>query len=169
MEEQTSVRLKLPLAGYGQPNGKTCWYACYAMMYAWKGWSVSTLNERIAGTKIPRDRGLRQEEYGPMATAVLMTGVSVGAVKSWDIRTVIYRLSTWGPLFCCTTKFDGHAMVLLGADAVLNQVEVANPYNIVDYEASRGGSWTDAACEYYKLADWHAIIQPVPFAIQAFR
>lgn len=159
-----AVTLKVPMDGYGQPNTKTCWYACYAMMYAWKGLTTSSLNEKLEAIGIPRTRGLVDTEYRKVAFAVGMDGVSYTAAKSWDLETVIHRLTCWGPIFCCTTKFQGHAMVLYGVDPGLNRLALADPYS-----HGTDGIWTNAHSEFWPLSTWQSMIQPVRLSLQVFK
>ena len=159
-----SVKLSLPMIGYGQPNTKTCWFACYAMMYGWNKKTVDDLKKKLtdAGYDLSKllSRGLDQDEYGKLCHAVGMAEVLRVAAQAWSMGDVLHRLSVWGPIFVASTKCAGHAMVLYGADSKTGNLTLADPYTT--------GEYTDAHNEYYTLDGFRKIIQPVDFALQVF-
>lgn len=162
MAEQ--IKLRVPLDGSGQPNTKTCWFACYCMMYVATNKTVDDLRSRLSGEGYDLSkllsRGLDQDEYGKVCHAANLRDVLRAGAMAWTMGDVIHRLGVWGPIFVATTKFNGHAMVLYGADAKLERLTVADPYT--------QGAFTDAHNEYYTLDGFKKIIQPVPYALQVF-
>ena len=152
--------------GYGQPNSKACWYACYAMMYAWNKKSVSELDQNLtnAGYKLSevKNRGLTDNEYGKVAHAVGTRDVQRIAALNWSLDDVADRLQRWGPIFLCTMVLGGgHAMLLYGVDIKLGNLMVADPYSV-------GGELGSAHDEYFTLQKFRGTIQPVDYALQVF-
>lgn len=163
-DEVTSIKLPLATSGYGQPNTKTCWYACYAMMYGWKRKSIDELRQNLsgAGYDLGRllSRGLDQDEYGKVCHAAGLRDVLRVGALAWTLGDVAHRLSVWGPIYVASTKYNGHAMVLYGVDGKLGNLIMADPYTT--------GEYSDAHNEYYTLDGFKQIIQPVPYALQVF-
>jgi hypothetical protein len=161
---QDKYILSLPMEGYGQPNSKTCWYACYAMMYAWKKRNVSELDQNLsnAGYKLSeiKSRGLEDSEYGKVAHAVGTRDVLRISALNWSLDDVVDRLQRWGPIFLCTMELGGgHAMLLYGVDLKLGNLIVADPY-------TTGADFTSAHNEYFSLEKFRGTIQPVDYALQ---
>jgi Papain-like cysteine protease AvrRpt2 len=158
--------LSLPMQGNSQPNSKTCWYACYAMMYAWKGIGAAELDRSLsaAGYQLSdiKNRGLKEEEYGKVAHAVGTRDVLRISAINWSIEDIVDRLQRWGPIFLCTMELGGgHAMVLYGVDLKLNNLIIADPYSV-------GGDYGSAHNEFFSLKKFQGTIQPVEYAIQVF-
>lgn len=156
----------LPMQGFAQPNAVTCWYACYAMMYAWKKMEVSELDQSLvsAGYKLSeiKNRGLDDREYGKVAHAVGTRDILRTSAMNWSLDDVIDRLKRWGPIFLCTRELGGgHAMVLYGVDSQLGNLLIADPYSV-------GGEYGSAHTEYFSIKKFRETVQPVEFAIQAF-
>lgn len=157
-----AVELFLPMDGYGQPNTKTCWFACYAMMYAWKKKTVVELKQKLTdkGYDLSRllSRGLDQHEYGKICHAAGLSDLLRVQVLSWSMGDLIHRLSFLGPIYVATTKYAGHAMVVYAASGKTGTLKLADPYT--------RGEFTDAHTEYYTLDGFKEIVQPIGFALQ---
>lgn len=165
MSEEKYV-LPLPMQGFVQPNTVTCWYACYAMMYAWKKIDVAKLDENLvaAGYELSdiKNRGLQDYEYGKVAHAVGTRDVLRVSAANWSLDDVIDRLKRWGPIFLCTKeRGGGHAMVLYGVDSMFSRLIVADPY-------STGSDYGSAHTEWFELQQFKDTIQPVEYALQVF-
>jgi hypothetical protein len=162
----------LPLDGYGQATRFICWYACYKMMYIWKGLTSYQLNKNLtdAGYDLQElsGRGLVPDEYGKICHAVGLVEVQTAAAAYWSISDVIFRLKRWGPIWVATDKFNGHAMVLYGAQThrVADDkpgVTLADPYSPV----TEGGP-ANAHNEYSSLDGFKQMIQPWNYSLQVF-
>lgn len=158
--------LPLPMQGFAQPNAVSCWYACYAMMYAWKNKSVSELDQKLtaAGYNLSgiKNRGLKEDEYRKVARAVGTRDVLRVSALNWSLEDIVDRLQRWGPIFLCTLENGGgHAMVLYGVDVKMNNLIVADPY-------PNSGGYGSAHNEYFKLNKFRGTIQPVEYALQVF-
>lgn len=163
---QDIFTVPLPMEGYSQPNSKTCWYACYAMMYAWNNKTVAELDQNLVKVGYDlseiKNRGLEDYEYGKVAHAVGTRDVLRISALNWTIDDVIHRLKRWGPIFMCTMELGGgHAMVLYGVDIKLSNLLVADPY-------STGAEYGSAHKEYFSLTKFRGTIQPVDYALQVF-
>ncbi len=162
---QEKFVLPLPKQGFSQPNTATCWYACYAMMYAWKNKSIAELDQRLsnAGYNLAdiKNRGLKDGEYRRVAYAVGTRDVLYTSVLNWSLEDIIDRLQRWGPIFLCTQELGGHALVLYGANTKLKNLIAADPNSI-------GGDYGSAHDEYFTLSRFRGTIQPVSYAIQVF-
>ena len=163
---QDKYVLPLPMQGFAQPNSATCWYACYAMMYAWKNKSTSELDQKLsaAGYNLSdiKNRGLKDDEYRKVAYAVGTRDVHRMSALNWSLEDIIDRLQPWGPIFLCTLELGGgHAMVLYGVDPKMNNLIIADPYSV-------GGDYGSAHKEYFTLNRYKSTIQPVDYALQVF-
>ena len=163
---QDKFVLPLPTQGFAQPNSASCWYACYAMMYAWKNKSVAELDQKLSSAgydlgKI-KNRGLKDDEYRKVAYAVGTREVLRISALNWSLEDIVDRLQRWRPIFLCTLELGGgHAMVLYGADTKLNNLIVADPYSV-------GADFGSAHNEYFTLNKFRGTIQPVDYALQVF-
>lgn len=158
--------LPLEKEGFGQPNNKTCWYACYAMMYVWKNMSVAQLDSNLvkAGYNLSeiKNRGLEDYEYQKVARAVGTKEVLTISAVNWSLDDVADRLKRWGPIFLATKELGGgHAMVLYGVDLALEKLIVADPYTV-------GGDYKSAHDEYFTIKTFRQTVQPVGYAVQCF-
>lgn len=158
--------LPLPMHGFAQPNSVTCWYACYAMMYAWQKKTALQLGQRLVagGYKLDeiKSRGLKDSEYRKVAHAVGTCDVLRSSAVEWSLEDIIDRLQRWGPIYFSTLELGGgHAMVIYGVDTKLNNVIIADPYTL-------GGDYGSAHTEYFTLKKFRGTIQPVDYAIQVF-
>lgn len=163
---QDKYILKLPMEGFAQPNSVTCWYACYAMMYAWQKKTPLELDQRLsaAGYKLSdiKNRGLQDHEYQRVAYAVGTRDVHRPSALNWSLTDVSDRLESWGPIYLSTLELGGgHAMVIYGVDIKMKNILIADPY-------STGGDYGSAHTEYFTLSKFAGTVQPVPYAIQVF-
>jgi hypothetical protein len=162
---QDKFVLPLPKQGFAQPNTTTCWYACYAMMYAWKNKSVTELDQKLsaAGYNLSdiKNRGLKDDEYRRVAYAVGTRDVLRNSAVNWSLEDIVDRLQRWGPIFLCTMELGGHAILLYGVDIKLKNLIIADPNSI-------GGDYGSAHDEYFTLGKFRGTIQPIDYAVQVF-
>ena len=171
-DAKDSVLLPLELQNLAQQTSKCCWYACYQMMYIWNKRTLYDLDKNLtdAGYNLrellglgPNPKGLDPSQYGPICQAVGFVGVSIAAAMTWSMDDVIFRLNKWGPIWVATDKYDGHAMVLYGADSKTGHLTLADPYT-----PATEGSPFDAHYAIWTLDYFKTNCQPWHFSLQVF-
>lgn len=157
-----SYETKLDGAGFGQPTAETCWYACYAMIYGWKGKPASAIRDAIVKAGYDFDdyykKGLPVEDFRKVGLALGLTGFRGGYISTLadDFKGMAQLLKNYGPFWCAFSKPSAHIVVVVGCDARLNQIHIINPWNkLGGYDAD--GQYPDPATFKNRLnssAEW---------------
>jgi len=158
-----SEEFKLEVPGYRQAHNTTCWYASYKSLYSWKdrstGEILPALHNAGLNTDAMLDRGMVGEEYFPAAKALGMVSWRASSFKKWDVQMLIHVMRTYGPIFCATQIYQGHAVVLYGARADEDKVLYIDSVN------PSGGVARKLPIERTRFLD---LIQDTFFSIQAW-
>jgi hypothetical protein len=121
--------------GMGQPSAETCWYACYAMIYNWKGKPVSAIKDAIVKAGYNYDdyykNGLPIEDFRKVGLSLGLTGFRGGYISTLadDFQAFAQLLKGYGPMWCAFSRPSAHIVVVSGVDAKLNQIHIINPWN----------------------------------------
>jgi Papain-like cysteine protease AvrRpt2 len=126
---------KLDGSGYGQPTAETCWYACYAMIFAYKQKPVTAIKDAIVKAGFNFDdyykNGLPVEDFRKVGLALGLTGFRGGFMSTLgaDFQWLAQHLKSYGPTWCAFSRPSAHIVVICGVDSKLNQIHIMNPWN----------------------------------------
>jgi len=158
-----SQEFKLEVTSYRQAHNTTCWYASYKSLYSWKDRATSeilpALHNAGLDTDAMFDRGMIDTEYMPAAKALRMSSWRTSSFKQWDVQMLIHVMRTYGPIFCATQIYQGHAVVLYGARPDEDKVWYIDSVN------PSGGT---ARRILIKRSEFLDLIQDTFFSIQAW-
>lgn len=124
-----------------QPTNKTCWLACYRMLYSFAGKSLSAIDTAMrqafgdsAYDKIINETGLLDEHLALAARANGFSGMPKKVLA--DITKFSDYLHKSGPLMCTGTfsfgKVTGlHAVLICGIDEERETLTMIDPYYLV--------------------------------------
>ena len=80
-----SKAIEIEVRPIGQYNTKTCWIACYRMLYAWRGIADAECYRRLKASKIPMDEGLDISQWRKATYHMKLSGYDV-QVASRQLR-----------------------------------------------------------------------------------
>lgn len=143
---------------YGQSNRRCCWYACYKMLYGWKGKSVSQVRLKLSNVGITNTSALLQSQWGIASSALGLWGMRVGHLK--HVENMRWCLKKCGPIWTAgnfATDGGGHAIVISGirSDGVLR---ISDPWEFYFRDSYN----------YMTHSQWSQKVRDAPFACQLF-
>ncbi len=125
-----------------QRRSSTCWYACYQMLYKWKGIGVSEVEDRIKKSQTDEqkdadppiadfdymcDHGIGTSDLKPVARALKLEWGGGGG-KDTTISALLYALDKFGPIWIAGA-WHGHSHVILLIGAKRGKVPMVNFLN----------------------------------------
>jgi hypothetical protein len=131
----------IPMA---QPTSKTCWLACYRMLYKFKGRDVGDIDTAMRKAfgddgydSIINQTGLLDEHLAKATAALGFYGMPKTSLADIDKFSDYLRKS--GPLMCTGTfsfnKVTGlHAVIICGVDLDAKTMTMVDPYYQVSPE-----------------------------------
>jgi hypothetical protein len=140
----------------GQANSRCCWFACYKMLYAWKGRATSEVATKIAAAGYSTTDALYEDQWPYSAYALGISGMRVAHLKS--VGNMSWCLSKCGPIWCAGSFFsDGspHAIVISGLYED-GKLRINDPYEIYKYDSY----------SYMTHDQWCQKVREAPFACQ---
>lgn len=121
-----------------QPTTKTCWLACYRMLYKWASQPLLGIETKLSAAfgegvydSILNQTGLLDEHLQPAAKALGFYGMPKTSLA--DITKFSDYLRSSGPLMCTGTfsfnKVSGlHAVIICGVNLKNKQLTIIDPY-----------------------------------------
>ena len=122
-------------SGFGQSTAESCWYACYALLYEWKGRPRASIRERIERAKLDyRDyykNGLPVADFPKTRNALGLTSWRGGYMKGLadDFQALCSALKGYGPIWCAFSKPSAHIVVVTGVNSNTRNIHILNPWN----------------------------------------
>ena len=125
----------MPIA---QPTTKTCWLACYRMLFKYASQPLASTEEKLAATygaatfdSIVNETGLLDEHLAKAAGALGLSGMTKRSLSDINSFSEYLRLS--GPLMCTGTfafrKVTGlHAVIICGVNMERKTLTMIDPY-----------------------------------------
>ena len=121
-----------------QPTSKTCWLACYRMLFKYANQPVSTIEAKVKAAlgettfkKVLNETGLLDEHLGKVCASLGFSGMTKKSLS--DITNFDDYLRKSGPLMCTGTfsfgKVSGlHAVIICGIDLDRKTLTMIDPY-----------------------------------------
>ena len=142
-----------------QANSKCCWFACYQMIYAWKGKKVSEVATKLANAGISTKKALDISQWGRASNHLGLKGMRVSHIKGKaKFDNMVDVLERWGPMWCAGNFLNGspHAILISGWSRPGKTLRFIDPYEL----------WQGHAYSDYSHTYWSALIKNATFACQ---
>jgi hypothetical protein len=148
--------LLIEVPKYSQYNSRCCWYACYKMLYGWKGRAPGDVATKLAEIGITTTDALYDDQWGKAAAALGLCGMRVDHLKS--IENMAWCLGKCGPIWSAGNFLsDGspHAVVISGLYAD-GKLRLSDPYEFYMHDSYN----------YMTHDQWCKKVRVAPFACQ---
>ena len=81
-----------------QANSRCCWFACYQMLYLYKGEDRNEVKKRLDKVNIPTDDALDISKWDNAASVLGMKGMRVSHLKTFDNMVAALRFHMYQPV-----------------------------------------------------------------------